>query len=323
MSNARLEALRALYKKEKERKADGGNTKRRGNTYPFWQMEINDRAIVRLLPDKNEENPYMFYVDKLEHTLSINGKEERVSCLQNYAEKCPICDLSRAFYKEEGKTSVSGKYYYRKKVSLVRVLVVEDPLPVDEETGENAVGKVLNTQFGYQLMETIKEEISGDDLGEDDPWDMKRGFNFTIKKTPQGQYGTYTVGSGFARKSTPIPASLIDEIELVDLATLLPANPGYEAVKRKLDAHLNGSDDADDADDQEDKEEEAPKPTSAKTTTKVTEDVEETEEEEEEAPKPTAAKKTTTKVVEEVVDEDEEEDAVLREILRKRAAKNK
>lgn len=318
MSNPRLEALRALYKKEKDRKADNGSTnKRRGDTYPFWQMEVDQKAVVRLLPDKNIENPYMFYVDKLEHKLSINGKEERVACLQNYAEKCPICDLSRAFYKEEGKTSVSGKYYYRKKISLVRVLVVEDPLPADEETGETAVGKVLNTQFGYQLMETIKEEISKDDLGDDDPWDMKNGFNFTIKKTAQGDYGTYTIGSGFARRPSAIPAEIADEIELVDLATLLPPNPGYEAVKRKLDAHLNGSDE----DEQEEEQEETPKPTSAKkTTTKVVEEVE--EEEEEEAPKPTAAKKTTAAKVVEVDDEDDE-DAVLREILRKRQAAKK
>ena len=127
MSNKKLDALKALFKKEKENKTEGGN-KKRGDMYPFWQMDMNKKAVVRLLPDKNPENPYQFFIDKLEHTLSINGKDEKVACLQMYGEKCPICDLSRDFYKTEGKGSANGKYYYRKKTSLLRVLVVEDPL---------------------------------------------------------------------------------------------------------------------------------------------------------------------------------------------------
>lgn len=259
MSNKKLDALKALFKKENENKNNDGNNKKRGDMYPFWQMKVNEKAVVRLLPDKNLENPYMFYVDKLEHTLSINGKDKRIPCLQMYGEKCPICDLSRDFYKAEGKGSVNGKYYYRKKTSLARVLVLEDPLPADEETGETAVGKVLNTQLGYQLMEKIKAEVLSDDM-DTLPWDFEDGYNFTIAKTPQGEYGTYAVASGFARRPSAIPAELADEIELIDLETLLPANPGYDYVKRKLEAHQTGDDDGDDDsdgdnDDDGDKEE--------------------------------------------------------------------
>lgn len=250
MSNKKLEALKALFKKEKENKTDSSG-KYRGDMYPFWQMGMNEKAVVRILPDKNEENPYMFFVDRLEHTLSIDGKDERIPCLHMYGEKCPICDLSREFYKNEGKGSVNGKYYYRKKLSLLRVLVVTDPLPPDEETGVNSVGKVLNTQFSYQLMEKIKEEISGDEL-ESSPWDLKEGYNFIIKKTPQGEYGTYTVGSGFARKQTAIDEDELGSDAIIDLQTLLPTNPGYELVKRKLDAHLTGESEDGDSDDDSD-----------------------------------------------------------------------
>jgi gp32 DNA binding protein like len=302
MSNSRLAALKALFKKEKEQKADNGGGKRHGDFYPFWQMDVNKKAIVRILPDKNEDNPYMFYVDKLEHTLSIDGKDERVPCLQMYGEKCPACDLSRAFYKQEGKGSANGKYYYRKKTSLVRVLVVEDPLPADEDTGETAAGKAMNTQFGYQLMEKIKEEISSDELGEDDPWDMQKGYNFNIKKTPQGEFGTYSVGSGFARHSTAIDPDIADTLELIDLQTLLPANPGYEAVKRKLDAHLNGdSATGDDADGGDDGDDDAPP--EAKTEVK--------------APAKAPATKAPAKVEPEVDSDDDAED-VLAQIRQNR-----
>lgn len=251
MSNKKLEALKKMFKSEK----DNSQGKRRGDYYPFWEMDINKRAVVRILPDKNPEGH--FYVDKMEHTLSINEKNEKIPCLQMYKEKCPICELSKEFYKAEGNDSVNGKYYYRKKPSLVRVLVIEDPLPPDPETGETCEGKVMTTQLSYQLMQKIKEEICSDEL-EYEPWDLENGYNFIIKKTAQGRFGTYSVGSGFARRPSPIDESLLDQIELIDLETLLPKNPGYEYVKRKLDAHLNGTEETDDSDDSDDSDEEQP-----------------------------------------------------------------
>lgn len=317
----KLEALKALFKKEKEKKNDSGSRKR-GDMYPFWHMEIDEKAVVRILPDKNPENPYMFYVDKLEHTLAINGKNERVPCLQMYGEKCPICDLSREYYKAEGKKSVNGKYYWRSKTSLVRVLVVEDPLPADEETGEKADGKVFNTQFGYQLMEKIKEEIGSDDMS-DDPWDMKLGYNFNIKKTAQGDHGTYAIGSGFARRPTPIDPELAETIELIDLETLLPANPGYDAVKRKLEAHLNGTDDGDD---DGDNEEQAPPPKQAKAPKPMAKPQESRDDDgdddgddddnEEQAPPPKSSKKPAAPALD---DDDDDDDIIAR--LRQRNKK--
>lgn len=283
MSNKKLDALKALFKKEKDKKDNNGKSFKRGDFYPFWQMNEDEKAIVRILPDANTENPYIFYTDKLEHKLAINGKDETIPCLTMYNEKCPICELSKDFYKAEGKETVSGKYYYRKKTSLVRLLVIEDPLPPDEETKETCAGKVCNSQFSYQLMEKIKEEISTDEL-DGEPWDLKEGYNFIIKKTAQGKFGTYTVGSGFARKQSAIPKDLVDSIELIDLSTLLPKNPGYELVKRKLDAHLNGSDDTEGEEHEEEDEDaialrklEASLPKVSKLEEKVVEDSDEEE----------------------------------------------
>lgn len=302
MSNTKYEALKALFKKEKAQKEDGGKRKR-GDMYPFWQMELNKQAVVRILPDKNSDNPYMFYTDKLEHTLSINGKDERIPCLSMYGEKCPICEVSRQYYKAEGKESKQGKYYYRKKTSLVRILVIEDPLPNDEDTGENCVGKVLNTQFSFQLMEKIKEEIGSDALEGDMPWDMKEGYNFKIKKTPQGEHGTYAIGSGFVRKQSAIDSELADSIELIDLETLLPKNPGHEFVQRKLSAHLNGDEDSgDEGSGDEDSGDEIVTATSASKETKET-------------------AKPSAKVEAPILDDDDDDDDILAQIRKNRKGK--
>lgn len=307
MSNKKLAALKALFDKEQQEKS-GSKGKHNGDIYPFWEMGLNEKAVVRILPDKNLENPYMFFIDKLEHKLSINGVVEKVPCLQMYGEKCPICDLSREFYKSEGKGSENGKYYYRKKISLVRLLVIKDPLPPDEETKENAEGKVLNTQFGYQLMEKIKEEIRGEEL-DSLPWEFEDGYDFIIKKTPQGEYGTYAVGSGFARKSTSIDADLIDSIELIDLETLLPENPGYERVKRKLDAHLNGSEDTEETEETEETED-----TEETVNSDAVEVVKKSEKVvgEKKAPAVSTSSKATTD------DDDDDDDDILAQIRRNR-----
>lgn len=306
MSNAKLDALKALFKKEKDKKTDNGGNRKRGDMYPFWQMELNQSATVRILPDANTDNPFQFFVDKLEHTLSIDGNDERIPCLQMYGEKCPICDTSREFYKLEGKGSTQGKYYYRKKISLLRVLVIKDPLPNDEETGENAVGKVLNTQFGYQLMEKIKEDTSSEEM-DSLPYDLEDGYNFVIKKTPQGDYGTYTVASGFARKPTPISDYFEGDVELIDLQTLLPANPGFEFVKRKLDIHTNGS--SDDAGDEDEPRAKTP-PAKAKAAPVVhVEDEDEDEDEVKVKPKSSASTKASKQD-----EDDEDEDDIIAEI---------
>ena len=249
----KLEALRSLFKKEKEVKSGGGKS-RRGDFWPFWEMKVGEEAKVRILPDKNEENPFFFYVERLEHNLTIDGKKETVPCLNMYGEKCPICELSQRFYKEGDKET--GKYYYRKKTSILRLLILDDPLPPDEETQQTCEGKVVTTQFAYQLMEKIKEEISGEDL-EALPWGIENGYDFKIKKssqkTPTGEVGNYAMASGFVRRPSAIDDQYVETIEdnLIDLETLLPKNPGYELVKRKLDAHLNGSDEGDNEDEHE------------------------------------------------------------------------
>ncbi len=331
---SRIEMLKAKLAEEKQKKENGGSGGYSSDIYPFWQMAVGDQARVRILPDSNEDNPFMFYVDRLEHKISINGEDKRIPCRSMHGEDCPICELSRKYYKEEGKGSKNGKYYYRNKTSLVRVLVVEDPLAPNKDTGETYEGKVLNTQFGYQLMEKIKEQISSDDLG--DFTDFNEGYDFIIKKTPQGEYGTYAVGSGFARRPSAIDEDVQSSIELIDLGTLLPKDLGYEKVHNMLSAHLSGEEYEEDGDKKEaakpakaaaklakpavdeDDEDEVPvrKPAAKPAAKPVREEVEEEEEEEEEAPAPRKPAKPAPK--QEVEEEDDEDEDIFEKLRARR-----
>ncbi len=239
---ARLKAEKA--KKENREKGKTGNP----NMFPFWNMENEQEAVVRILPDKNTNNPNVFFVDKLEHRISVDGKDVNVPCLKMYGQDCPICDISQQHYKNGNKEE--GKYYYRNRTSLARVLVIKDPLPADED-GKTYVGRCVNTQFSYQIMKVINEQMltEGEDALESDPWDLENGYNFTIKKSKQGDYSTYTIGTKFSRKSSAIPAEYADNVELIDLSTLLPKNPGIDAVQKILNAHLTGGDSQEDEND--------------------------------------------------------------------------
>lgn len=229
-----IDQLRAAFKKN-----ENEGSSRPNNYFPFWNIPENSQATVRFLPDANAENPMGFVVEKHMHTLTINGENKSVPCLKMYGEECPICKVSQAYYKEEDK--VNGKKYWRKKQHIAQVLVMEDPLPPDEDSGENHEGKVRFVALGFQLFNIIKDAFESGELDEV-PFAYEGGTNFIIKKTKQGEYPSYSL-SKFARKSTDLTDDEIAAVtdQLVDLSTLLPANPGLEKVEAMLEAALTGA----------------------------------------------------------------------------------
>ena len=233
-----LDQLKAAFKKNEPR--EGGN--RPNNYYPFWDMKVGEQAVIRFLPDKNPENPLGFMVEKMMHTLTINGENKSVPCLRMYGEDCPVCKVSGAYYKEEGKGSPNGKKYWRKKQHIAQALILEDPLAPNAETGETHEGKVRFVALGYQLFNIIKEAFEGGEL-DDVPFSFEGGYNFVIKKTQQGEYATYAMGSRFKAKPVTLGAEVIEFVQdnMVDLTTLLPANPGTEKVESMLEAALTGA----------------------------------------------------------------------------------
>lgn len=233
-----LKDLKNVFGNEnnKENRDNGGT-----GYYPFWNMKAGQRAVVRFLPDANESNERGFLVEKVFHNLTINGQRKMVPCLSMYGDDCPICKLSQEYYK--AKDEVNGKKYWKKKQYMAQVLVVEDPLEADATTGENHEGKVRLLSLGFQIYNIITEAFKSDEL-DVAPFEYEGGYDFIIKKTEQGQYASYAVGTKFANKQRDLSDEEIGVVEegLIDLSTLLPKNPGFEKVEAMLQADLNGED---------------------------------------------------------------------------------
>lgn len=236
-----LEQLRAGFKKEENQ----GQTSRPNNYYPFWNIPDGSQATIRFLPDANSDNPMGFMVEKLMHTLTINGENKSTPCHKMYNEDCPICKVSSAFYKEDDK--INGKKYWRKKQHLAQALILEDPLPPDEATGETHEGKVRFVALGYQIFNIIKDAFESGELDEI-PYAFEGGCNFVIKKTKQGDYPSYSL-SKFARKSSDLDEDevALAEEHMVDLSTLLPQAPAVEKTEGMLEAALTGKDYSDES----------------------------------------------------------------------------
>lgn len=238
--SSKLDALRAQYS---ETPRDGNRESFTNNYYPFWDMEVGQRAVLRFLPDADGSNPRMFMVEKISHNLVINGQKRTVPCMSMYGEDCPVCKVSQDYYKVDDKEN--GKRYWKKKQYIAQALVVEDPLPADAKTGETHQGQVRNIAIGYQLYNIIKEALASEDDPLDEvPFDFAQGYDFVIKKTQQGQYASYATGTKFQSRPRALSEAEIAGVEgsIIDLKTLLPKNLGVDKVRAMLNADLNGED---------------------------------------------------------------------------------
>lgn len=231
-----LDDLRnALLQNESPTKQNFAN-----NYYPFWEMGEGQHAVVRFLPDANEANPLGFVLEKRMHNLIINGEKKNVPCMTMYDEECPICKVSKAFYDKGDEDR--GKAYWRKRQYLTQAIVVEDPLPPNEQTKENYEGKVCCLALGFQLYNIIKDAIKTGEL-DTIPYMFNNGVDFIIKKSKQGKWSTYALGSAFKRSNRDLTEEEVAmaQRDMIDLATLLPRKPTIETLQESLTASLNAT----------------------------------------------------------------------------------
>lgn len=239
MSRLTLAELKARHKDQQQKNQNKGS-QFSNNRYQFWKIADQEESEMRILPDADEDNLEVFQIEKKMHKLHVNGKQRLIPCLTMYNEECPICERSRKYYDAGDKKN--GKYYWRQRSVLIRGLVIKDPLPVEAEGPR--IGKVMEFEFTKQLGDRVLGGLA--DFSDDDaaPWDLDAGCNFIIRKsvkhTPEGQQADY-MASGFARRSSPIPAEFRENLKLVPLHTLLPQNPGIDKVVALLEAHDNGN----------------------------------------------------------------------------------
>lgn len=207
MSNARrsLDALKSAFT---QKTGGGGGDQTWKLFYPFWKMPDDSVAVVRFLPDLDEENSLGFLVENLTHELVINGERKKVPCLHMFGESCPVCDLSRKYYDE--KNDEMGKKYYRKKSYIGQVIVVESPIDHDQ----NQLVKLI--EFGPQVFKQIQAAFQSGDL-EDAPFELKGGYNFRFRKTKTGSGQNSYTTSNFAPKQTDLDDDLIAALNLYSL----------------------------------------------------------------------------------------------------------
>ena len=306
------------FSMDRARAAFGKQNNQRERTpyYPFHTLPEGKSSTLRFIPDANPDNELGFLVERRMHELVVDGDKTRVACLEMYGDDCPICNLSRQYYK--AKDTINGKKYWPKKDHIARALVIKDGLPPDPETGETYVGKVVTLSLGKTLYEIIAHNISSGDLGDELPCSIEEGTDFiitrTVKPGPNGEkYSDYAL-SKFARASRSLEEEEIATIEheddaggtpnYVDLHTLLPKKPSIEFVENTLEQSLGGGrDDDDDV------------PVRLPVKKAVSKPVVE-----EEAPAPV---KPAAKVVETSDDDDEDAEAFLAQIkARRQAAKS-
>ena len=223
----KLEALKAAF----DKKASGGGGDQSWKLfYQFWKMPDDSTAVVRFLPDLDEENNLGFLVENLQHELVVNGQKKKVPCLSMYGEHCPICELSRKYYDE--KNEEMGKKYYRKKSYIGQVIVVESPIEHDQ----SQLVKLI--EFGPAVFKQIQAAFQSGDL-EEAPYEFKGGYNFRIKKTKSGQYASYTTSS-FAPKQTDLDDDIIESLQLFNLSEYRGKKPDLATVEALLVADQTG-----------------------------------------------------------------------------------
>jgi hypothetical protein len=198
-----LDSLKSAF----GQKAGGGGDQTWKLFYPFWKMPDDSVAVVRFLPDLDEDNSLGFLVENLTHELVINGERKKVPCLTMHGEDCPICQLSRKYYDEENEAM--GKKYYKKKGYIGQVIVIDSPIEHDQ----NQLVKLI--EFGPKIFKQIQAAFQSGDL-EEAPFELKGGYNFRIKKTKSGQYADYGTSS-FAPKQSDLDDEIIEALNLFDL----------------------------------------------------------------------------------------------------------
>lgn len=228
MSDAKnkLAALKSAF----DKKSSGGGDQSWKLFYPFWKMPDDSMAVVRFLPDLDDENNLGFLVENLQHELIVNGQKKKVPCLAMHGEHCPICELSRKYYDE--KNEDMGKKYYRKKSYIGQVIVVESPIEHDQAQ------LVKLIEFGPAVFKQIQAAFQSGDL-EEAPYEFKGGYNFRIKKTKSGQYASYTTSS-FAPKQTDLEDEIIEALTLFNLADYRGKKPELATVEALLVADQTG-----------------------------------------------------------------------------------
>lgn len=234
-----LDSLKDLFASEESSGNKTSNGK--NNYYRFWNMDVDEKAVIRFVVDADVNNPRKFLAKKITHiTYNADGDKRTHVCPKTFDDKaaCPLCERSAQFYKDEGDGSSNGKQLYRKTQHLAQALIVEDPLKYKEDE-EPATGKLKLFNFGFQIYSKITEAFKDDEL-DAAPYLADQGTDFIIKKTTQGKHSSYQ-NSKFERRPRALTEAELAEVEenMIELKSLIPDPMTYDELKKICDDHVN------------------------------------------------------------------------------------
>lgn len=256
--------------KELNQKRNGGNRNRNYNEdfFPFFLMDVGDEAVVRILPDIDRTNPNIWYIERFNHKLNVDGREYSVVCPTTYERgaECPICAASSGYYKSGD--SERGKQHWRgKPIANLQVLVLSHG-EIKNRDGQSLdfTNKVCRVSFTWQVLSALLEQIPNFD-DDDIPFcGIPEGYNFILKATKNGDNKVWAF-SAFERKPSKLTDEQVALVEesLVEYSTLLPPRPSIEKLEHILAAAAgledldfsqfndNSSDDSDNSSDDSEK----------------------------------------------------------------------
>lgn len=224
--------------------------------YPFWNIANDTTAVLRFLPDGNEDNPF-FWVERQMIKLlfpGVKGQNESkevvvsVPCVEMWeGESCPILAKVRPMYKDPNLETIASKYW-KKRSYIFQGFVVTDPglfdhkgKPLDVETPENPIRRFIINPSIFKLIKAALMDTEMEDL----PTDYVAGTDFRLTKTQNGDWANYDTSS-WSRKERTLSvdeAASLDKYELNDLSTFLPKRPDADhlhAMEEMFDASLAG-----------------------------------------------------------------------------------
>ena len=232
-------------------KDTSGTTNADTSVYAHWNIDEDQTARLRFLPDANPNNTF-FWVEKQVIRLPFPGIKGdpnskpvvvQVPCMEMYGKDvpCPILSEVRTWFKDPNLEEM-GKKYWKKRSYLFQGFVRENPLSNDRPP-ENPIRRFM---ISPQIFTLIKAALMDPEL-ENLPVDYDAGLDFYVTKTTKGKYADYNT-SKWARKETSLTSderAAIEKFGLFNLSDYLPKKPGdveLKVIKEMFEASVDGED---------------------------------------------------------------------------------
>ena len=247
-----LDEIRKKLEALNNRKGSGTNGYSNDKlTYAHWNIAEGTQAILRPLPDGDEENTF-FWAERQMIKLpfaGIIGHDEhkavavQVPCVEMWDGKmsCPILNEVRPMWKDKTLEDLARRYWV-KKTYYMHGFVKADPMN-EQDAPENPIRKFI---IGPQLFKIIQAALMDPDM-ENNPVDYINGTDFIVAKSSKGGFSDYGT-SKWARKESSLTEAQLDAIKefgLPKLSDYLPKRPTddqktamFEMFQASIDGEL-------------------------------------------------------------------------------------